>query len=375
MENCTGCGACVLKCPKNCIEMKKNHEGFLFPYIEQIYCVKCGICLKVCPVINQEKNVHEFDIKSYGAYNNNQKILLESSSGGIFSILAFSILRNKGVVFGAVFDENFSVIHSYIENFSELKRMRESKYVQSEIGESYVEAKKFLDSGRSVFFTGTPCQISGLLAYLGKEYTNLLTQDFICHGVPSPMMWNQYLKYHKTIVKSKIKNISFRNKNLGWKQFSIQILFYNNYIYSKLKTKEWWMHVFLNDLCLRESCYKCSFKTLQRQSDITLGDFWGVENVCPQINNDMGTSLIIINSIKGQNMFEQIRNEVTYQEVDLFEALEYNRAMLEPSERPRYRDVFFRDFKRLEFNKFMRKYFYLTLILKMKKYISRFIHI
>ena len=232
---CCGCGACVQRCPKHCIEFIKDKEGFLYPKVDETTCINCGLCEKVCPVINQHSIRKPLDI--YAASNTNEVIKAESSSGGIFTILAETIINEGGVVFGARFNEQYEVVHDFTDNISGLAAFRGSKYVQSKIGNSFSEAETFLKQNRKVLFSGTPCQITGLKKFLRKEYSNLVTVDFVCHGVPSPEVWRNYLS---SIIRPKgvdgknsvplslndmpsIESISFRDKRNGWKKFGFSV--------------------------------------------------------------------------------------------------------------------------------------------------------
>ena len=212
---CTGCSACANICPKQCISMVADLEGFLYPSVDTKECINCGLCEKICPILKKNP-IKSDDIIAYAAMLNNTDIRLESSSGGVFTAIAESVIDKNGVVFGAELDENFNVIHTYVETKEELKKFRGSKYVQSVIGETYKRAKGFLDQGRFVLFTGTPCQIGGLYAYLNKDYDNLITQDLICHGVPSPMVWRKYLEFREDISHAGVRRMSFRHKKYGW---------------------------------------------------------------------------------------------------------------------------------------------------------------
>lgn len=238
-KNCCGCNACVQHCPKSCITMQEDEEGFLYPIVDQEVCIDCGLCEKVCPVLNQGEERKPLQV--YAANNTNEEIRMQSSSGGVFTLLAETIIQEGGVVFGARFNDDWEVIHDYTETQEGLATFRGSKYVQSRIGDSYCQAEQFLKKGRKVLFSGTPCQIAGLNLFLRKEYNNLLTVDFICHGVPSPGVWKSYLEelialqgnrknsvlsHSKPIILNSIRDISrieFRNKRLGWKKYSFAL--------------------------------------------------------------------------------------------------------------------------------------------------------
>ena len=248
------------------------------------------------------------------------------------------------------------VVHSYTESMDELFKFRNSKYVQSHIGNTYQQAKVFLEKGRSVLFSGTPCQIGGLKAYLGKDFDNLIYQDIICHGVPSPKVWQKYVNYREKCAGAYVQRINFRRKNEGWKRFSISFLFNNDTEYHQPFDEDLMMTTFLRNTCLRPSCYNCSFKTIHRESDITLADFWKIQSLMPEMDDDKGTSLVIINSDKGKKLFDSIKEHTVSKETDFEEAIKSNKAMIESVQLPPAREAFFKDLDQCEFDKLVRKY-------------------
>lgn len=347
-EDCSGCSACAQRCPKQCIKMLEDEEGFLYPKVDETKCINCHLCEKVCPVANQAES--RMPIDSYAAYNVDDGVRKDSSSGGIFTLLAEKVIAEGGVVFGATWNEKWQVVHTYTETKEGIAQFRGSKYIQSIIGETYKQAETFLKSGRKVLYSGTPCQIAGLRLFLRKEYDNLLTIDFICHGVPSPGVFRWYLqeeinnyaarKGRKNTVSFlpihsipegdvlmpeglSIKGIRFRDKCSGWKKYSFVLLLaeasaegkQNSVSLSYTLEQNSFLKGFLNDLYLRPSCHKCPAKSLKSGSDITIADYWGYKDTPNITDTDEGISAVLINSVKGHTEFSKlslIKEKTTY---------------------------------------------------------------
>lgn len=316
--DCCGCGACVQRCPKQCISMVKDEQGFLYPETDMDHCVRCGLCESVCPVINKGGG-HE-PLLVYAAKNKNEDERYLSSSGGIFVLFANKIIEQGGVVFGVRFDEKWHAIHSFVETKEDLKQFLGSKYVQSRTGDAFKQTKDFLKKGRPVLFTGTPCQIAGLKNFLGKEYDGLLTIEVLCHGVPSPRVWDDYLNYitrPKGTIAGKniglsslnempfIEKISFRDKQKGWRKYALVIRKAGKVIRETHK-ENLYMKSFLKNLCLRPSCFHCPSKGGKSGSDISLGDFWTMKKYCADFDDDKGVTLVYLNSDKGVAAFHDI---------------------------------------------------------------------
>lgn len=299
--DCCGCGACMQRCPKHCISMQEDEEGFLYPHVDKSICINCGLCEEVCPIIHQ--NEPHKPIETFAAKNPDEDIRMKSSSGGIFSMLAEKIINEGGVVFGAKFNEQWEVEHDYTETLEGLSDFRGSKYVQSRIGNCFSQAEGFLKAGRKVLFSGTPCQIAGLNRFLRKEYDNLLTVDVICHGVPSPKVWRDYLK--KIARDGNINYISFRNKSRGWRDGSMKFVIADKVIIQSI-WKNLYSLGFLSDIYLRPNCFVCSAKAGKSRSDITIGDFWGIWNCYPKYDDDKGVSAVLINTEKGKQYYQSL---------------------------------------------------------------------
>ncbi len=371
-KDCCGCSACVQRCPKHCIAMREDNEGFLYPEVNKNFCINCGLCEKVCPVINQA--TQREPLKVYAAKNPDEEIRRQSSSGGIFTMLAERIIDNDGVVFGASFDKNWDVEHQYTEIKEGLAAFRGSKYVQSRINDAFKQTETFLKQGREVLFSGTPCQIAGLKLFLRKEYDNLLTVDFICHGVPSPGVWRTYLK--ETIMRPEgatgkntvllslnsmpvITGISFRDKRLGWKKFGFGVrcaaskAAKNSVLESDKSQEETFLYQpmrenpflrgFLANLFLRPSCYSCPTKELKSGSDITIADFWGVEDVMQDFFDDKGVSLVFVNTQKGKKFYVKL-NDINCKETNIDSVRQYNSALTHSPKAHHKRKLFYEKF-------------------------------
>ena len=346
-SQCCGCSACVQRCPKQCISLKEDKEGFLYPIVDKNTCIDCGLCEKVCPIINP--NEPREPLKVYAAKNRNEEIRRQSSSGGIFTPLAEAVIREGGVIFGAKFDKDWNVVHAWTDTIEGIADFRGSKYVQSTIGNTYREAREFLKQGRRVLFSGTPCQIAGLRKFLRKEYDNLLTVDVVCHGVPSPLVWRKYLEETRENLRAErdagkntvssslmempvITGISFRDKTYGWKKYGFRL----RYAASKAAENSVsvpandkgrtflqpfpdnvFMKGFLKNLYLRPSCYACAARSGKSDSDISIADFWGVQNYYPEFDDDKGIGLVLVNTDKGRKAYEQTNSdsiESTYEQ-------------------------------------------------------------
>lgn len=342
--DCCGCEACAQRCAHNAISMKRDKEGFLYPIIDPNKCTKCDICEKVCPIINQK--LPSEPIKTYAVKNKDEIIRLKSSSGGIFTLLATKTINNEGVVFGAKFDEQWNVVHDYGETIEDLTKFRGSKYVQSQIGNCYEIAEIFLKNGREVLFSGTPCQIAGLKKYLIKDYKNLICVDIICHGVPSPMVWQ---KYKAQFELSDTSTISFRDKSNSWKSYEVVVSKDQKEVIRETVGQNVYMKLFLSDLCLRPSCANCPTKASKSQSDITIADYWGIQHIHPEFDDDKGCNLVLINSEKGIELFNSL-DECDKIESDFNTAIKYNPSYFKSVSEPKYRQYFFDNFDKYGFS-------------------------
>lgn len=351
---CTGCSACFNICPKRCINMSEDTEGFLYPQVDTTRCIDCGLCEKVCPAL--EKHNHKRSpLQIYVGYNIDKAVLLNSSSGGVFTLLAQQIILAGGVVFGAKFNDQWEVVHDYTETIDGLVAFQGSKYVQSRVGHIYCQVKSFLKEGRQVLFSGTPCQIAGLRRFLRKSYDNLLTVDFICHGVPSPGIWKQYL--NEIIIgshdgKSKNDNthigkISFRNKRIGWKRYSFFLEFIdqkNSRIINEPLDENDYLRGFIANLYLRPSCHHCNDKGWSSGSDITIADAWGIWEYIPDFDDDKGCSIISVLTLKGEQILQALKESgmVCVHQVEEDFIRKYNPAAFVSAKAHKKRKAFFK---------------------------------
>ena len=353
-NECTGCSACLNTCMHDAIRLIESEEGFLYPEIDESKCVDCKLCVKTCPV-NCATDANSYKAV-YAALDKSDEDRAKSTSGGIFALLAKHIIKQGGYVYGAALDNDLVVRHVETHTFECLDRLRNSKYVQSEIGYCYRQAKQRLSNGYQVLFSGTPCQIAGLRNYLKKDYPNLLTIDILCHGVPSPGMFRKYIKSEEEIANSKMTNMLFRSKVVGWKKIFSMRMFENGMIANWGDT---FVPGFLKNYYLRDSCYSCVYATENRQGDITLGDYWGYKETPPEYieDDDKGISLVIINSEKGQNAFRGIRREIALAKRTMEDAKRGNPVLYKPCDKPDDYCEFWKDVNQLGWDGLKGKYF------------------
>lgn len=364
-KHCNGCGLCTLECPVNAIKMIEDDEGFYYPYIDKEKCINCGKCKKICSNYNDSK----FISNAYMAINKNAEELETSSSGGVFIILAHFVIERKGVVFGVRYGKNLKVEHDYVESIEGCKKFQGSKYVRSDIGDTYKRVKEFLKQGRWVLFTGTPCQCQALKSYLNEDYERLILCDIICHSNPSQKLFDMYVKELEIKHNKKIVNIYFRSKENGWKN-QTPIIEYEDGTKEEENT---YFKSFVNELIGRPSCHSCQFATTKRISDFTIGDFWGVENVLAEIsNNDKGISLITVNSEKGENILKQISNKLILKEVNIEQAFKYNHNSNVPMHIQRKK--FFKDIRKEGFIESSNRNLKMTFSRKVKRKLINFLN-
>lgn len=312
-EKCMGCKMCGDACPTEAISFYDEKDGFWYPRINHDKCVKCGRCYQKCPSINNMINQNDSVLKCYGAKTLNEEIRYESTSGGFFSELASKWIEDGGIVIGAAYNSNHLVYHKFIVESKDIKELRQSKYVQSDTKGIYIKTKEFLEGNKKVLFCGTPCQVEALQLFLGKKYDSLLTIDFVCCGICSPGIYKKYLRELEQEYKSPIKRIWFKNKAEGWRNIGVRVDFDNGKHYFRNGTRDLYMIAFVIDaLSMRSSCEKCKYRKLPHNSDIMLGDFWGIEKVNASFDDNMGVSAVLLNSKNGEDAFESIKDRLEF---------------------------------------------------------------
>lgn len=355
---CCGCSACANICPHKAIIMVENSEGFLYPEIDETKCVNCGLCKKACPILNKNNsNLKKPDCYAAMADDELRKV---SSSGGAFSIIAEYILGKNGYICGCTFDENeLKAKHIIIHSKDDLPKLRGSKYVQSGIGSCYLEVKQLLENGNFVLFSGTPCQVAGLKSFLRKNYETLLTVDILCHGVPSPKVYQKYLNGLLHTKDEKVIKVNFRDKVRGWSPTLTNTTTTTTTTYSYTQVDDTYMQLFLSNISLRENCTNCKFCTTQREGDFTIADFWGIEKYDKSLNDGKGTSLILLNNNKAKEIYKKIEKDFKLsQPVPLKYAILGNRNLYAPHKVHPKRQEFFQDLDRYSLKQLVNKYLF-----------------
>lgn len=356
---CTGCMACYNACPYNAIEEAKDNEGFWKPNIIEQKCKKCNLCTNICPILKPKKNNTQFVKKYYSCWSKDINLRKNSSSGGLFSEIARIVLEENGFVFGVALNNNLIAEHIYIKDYEEMHKLQGSKYVQSKIGNIYQEVKNKLVENKLVLFSGTPCQVDGLNNFLKKKYTNLITIDLICHGVPSPMVFEDYKNFIQNKYKSRIEKILFRNKKYSWVFYNMKIIFKNKKEYIGKYYKDRWIRLFLNDYILNRACYQCNYANMNRKGDITLGDFWNYKRKLQHngINNQLyGVSALIVNTKIGEKIINNLESRVHFQKENYDSIIRTNKSLRESFAKPKNRSKFWEDYKLLEFENLTEKW-------------------
>lgn len=352
---CNGCKACTHICPVNAIEMVKDEFGFEYSRINKEKCINCGKCIEVCPELNKPKNSNKKQPDVYAGWNKNEDVRLTSTSGGVFYEMAKSVIKSGGYVCGAVYAENHLVEHILTNSLEDIERLKQSKYIQSNLKNVYPEIQQLLKSDKTVLFVGTPCQVTGLKNYLGQDYQNLLLVDFICLGVNAPIAYLKYLEMLENKYNSKVKEVWFKNKDYGWNNFHTKITFENGEVFYGPRKDDFFLKGFIGvkSLYFRESCYNCSHRSFPRYSDITIGDFWGVNK---SLDCDKGTSVIMSNSKKGDLLVKSIKSTLCLHRQSYKSAINGNLALFLSKRKPIEYNEIKKDLQNLDFESFIDKY-------------------
>ena len=371
-QDCCGCGACEQICPKKCIKLKEDNEGFLYPETNAAECVSCNMCESACPIIQKsgsdminESERGRAQSTAYGGWHKNDGVRFDSSSGAAFTLVAEYIINEGGIVYGCMLNDNMEAVHAGIESMDELYRLRGSKYVQSKINTTYQEIKLQLQTGRKVLFVGTPCQAAGLHSFLGQStYENLYIIDFICHGVPSPKLFRAYINELERKYAKKVVAYKFRNKDNGWNQTGTQlgsgsrIDFYDEAHIRKYPAfLDHYMNAFLDDVCLRPSCYACNFKDITKDyADFTIADFWGVNKVSKNLNDGKGTSLVLVHNDHAMELWNKVSDNFYCEQVDIKHAVRRNQSLIKSARMNPNRKKFYEELNAKGFRYVERRY-------------------
>lgn len=367
-KDCCGCTACMNICPNGAITMEKDKEGFAYPKVNQELCINCNLCDKVCPILKKKKENSEVSL-GYIVNNKDNKIRMQSTSGGAFSAISDYVINKDGIVYGACFDDDFNVLHVGVKTKEEIYRLRGSKYVQSDLGETFKEIKKHLEEGKMVCFSGTPCQVEGLRNYLRKDYENLITVDVVCRAVPSPKLYKNYLKYiqKEKLNNEKITKVSFRDKEkYGYKYSTMTI---------KGETKEYrngvetdpYLRAFFHNISDRPSCYNCQFRTIDRKSDFTIWDCFITENFEKSMDDNLGTTRVVIHTKKGEEIFNCIKDQFIYKQVEVEKLIADVKELKCDVEENKIRKQFFEDIDKISTKELFNRYFPNTLRVKLER--------
>ena len=358
---CTGCAACVDVCSRKAISFVTDNEGFAYPEVDLARCNGCGLCSEICPELNIScirKNDYERPVHVYAAINRRMDVRWDSTSGGLFSVFAEAMYEQGGYVGGAVYADDFTVENHISSDPSDLPRLRGSKYLQSRCEGMYRKIRELLLDGEKVLACGTPCQMAALRSFLRRDYDNLLIVDFICRGVNSPKVYRRYLDSLEERFGGKVVYVKAKNKELGWRSLARKVVFDNGQVYYGTGMQDPFRRGYHTNVYCRPSCYECQYKGFPRMSDITLADYWGIEKIDRNLDNNAGTSMVLLNSDKGIRWFEQIKDRIEYKETELQQAIRGNQALVKAIDTPDVdRASFFEELERHSFDDVAEKYF------------------
>lgn len=355
-ERCTGCTACMTICHTNAISMQSDNKGFEIPKIDNELCVNCEMCVSVCPKETSEYGFNN-PVSAYAMKTKDEETRTISTSGGAFSVLYNYFISAGGVVYGVMHDSEFNVIHNRAEDSNTCMKMHGSKYVQSRMGDSISKVINDIRNNRMVLFTGTPCQIDGLLnciEMLGEKADLLYTCQIICHGVPSPRIWKDHLRFIEQVREKRILKYIHRPKDYGWHEHNEKVIFEDGSFESQSKLSQNFKDLFYLGYSLRDCCFNCKYAGMAGRADFTIGDFWGVETIIPSIDDNKGTSIVFVNSSRGEEILSMCKKEYYSNEVSFKDAIMYNHK--KPSRRPEDVEIFWEDYLKNGYEYVVRKY-------------------
>lgn len=371
--DCCGCEACYNVCPKNCIEMKPDEEGFLYPQVNQDTCINCGLCEKVCPIINhvpREKNDNQ---EAYLLQHKDDEICRESTAGGAFTGIASYVIEKGGIVFGVEMTEDYKVRHTSVETIEELVKFRNSKYVQSRIDTVFQQVKSELKEGRMVCFSGTPCQVEGLRHFLGKDYENLILVDVVCRAVPSPGVWEKYIQY-EVEQRGEMSSVRFRDKTLGYQYSTMELKSKDGKTYRGGIESQPWLRMFFSGMIIRPSCTDCKFRSRYRNSDFTIWDCFPSYKFDRSFDERKGTTRVLVHSEKGKTIINAIGNNYMMAEINVNSAVTSVAEMVKSPEYSEKRNEFFEFYNAKPIDKALNKYFPFTIKIRTKCLIRRILN-
>ena len=371
-SHCSGCGACASACPGNCIRMIRDAEGFQYPQIDKEKCADCGLCERVCPIINKRPDTDRLPSSIVSA-STDALTRKRSTSGGFFPELAKAVLREKGVVFGVKYDARFQPVHCVIESEVELGQLCRSKYIQSDTGDTFAQVKQYINKGKKVLYSGTPCQIAGLKSYIGKEYNNLIACDVVCRGVISPRLWQKHLDELVKRYASQISYVGFREKETSFHKTKLQIHFENGKRYMPSTNIEWISRFFSAGICLRPSCYNCAFRGYDRTSDFTLFDCWNISRLVPgKTDDDKGYTNVLLHTEKAKQWLVKVEDALEHWETDVKTAERYDGIMIKNNVIcPGKRNAFFSDMENISIDALGHRYAPIPLKTRLKEIAKR----
>lgn len=366
-KDCCGCHACYSACPKQCISMNEDKEGFLYPHVNIDNCIDCGLCEKVCPVLQYQQPKPKAQT-AFVVQHRDEKVLAQSTSGGAFTAIAKWILDKGGVVFGAHLNVQFEAEHCYVERYEDLWMFRNSKYVQSKIGETYKQVRDILKEGRFVLYSGTPCQLEGLFQFLrNKQYDNLYTIDVVCRAVPSPLVLRKYLEIQKNLLSTDLKDVKFRDKYHGYKYSSMSLLGKNGKEYHEGIDTDVYLRSFFSGTNIRQSCSVCKFRNRYRRTDFTIWDCFNIDEFSPELDNDKGATRVLCQSVRSVEIMNELISEMKVVEIDSEKAVCGVKELVSgPTLHPQ-REEFFADLNEKNAAEVFRKYFPITFRHRLEK--------